>query len=204
MAGLTVGRRREFDTVEALDRATRAFWEKGYAGTSLDDLTAAMGIARPSLYRAFGNKEALFARVVEHFERTYLAFAEDALAGSTLNRSIRGLLEGTARACAGPSTPAGSLLTHGAPASSQEDERVRRLLSERIDSYELRLAARICKARAQGELPTGFDCAALATLVITHCCGIALRAKGGVPRDMLLSDAEMMMKAVSRLGPHAA
>src|SRR3546814_3777397 len=75
-----MGRTRNFDLTEALDRATREFWDKGYAGTSLDDLTEAMGIARPSLYRAFGNKEQLFRRVVEHFEIIYLDFVDDALA----------------------------------------------------------------------------------------------------------------------------
>lgn len=195
-----MGRTREFDLAEALDRATREFWEKGYSGTSLDDLTAAMGIARPSLYRAFGNKEALFARVVEHFERTYLAFVEEALACPTVGLVVRGLLEGTVRACAGSSTPSGSLLTHGAPASSPEDEQVRTLLSKRIDLYDQRLTARFEDARAQGELPGAFDCKALASFVITHCCGMALRAKGGVSRETLMSETEFIMEAVAGLG----
>src|SRR3546814_17628944 len=59
-----MGRTRQFDIDQALDRATIEFWAKGYAGTTLADLTEAMGINRPSLYRVFGNKEALFARVV--------------------------------------------------------------------------------------------------------------------------------------------
>src|SRR3546814_18721440 len=59
-----MGRTRQFDIDQALDRATIEFWAKGYAGTTLDDLTEAMGINRPSLYRVFGNKEALFARVL--------------------------------------------------------------------------------------------------------------------------------------------
>src|SRR3546814_10006871 len=90
-----MGRTRNFDLTEALDRATREFWDKGYAGTSLDDLTEAMGIARPSLYRAFGNKEQLFRRVVEHFEIIYLDFVDDALATHPVQLVVQRLLEGT-------------------------------------------------------------------------------------------------------------
>jgi AcrR family transcriptional regulator len=180
-----MGRTRNFDLTEALDSATRQFWEKGYAGTSLDDLTEAMGIARPSLYRAFGNKEQLFARVVDHFEEIYLAFVEDALAEHPVQRVVHRLLEGTVRACAGPATPAGSLLTHGAPASSPEDAAIQRLLSERIDMYESKLSARFARAKEAGDLPEDCDAPALAAFVITHCCGIALRAKSGTPSEIL-------------------
>ncbi|ALR20166.1 helix-turn-helix domain-containing protein [Sphingobium baderi] len=58
----------------ALDAAMREFWEKGYEGTSLSDLTAAMGIERPSLYRFFGNKDDLFRRVVERYDECHLRF----------------------------------------------------------------------------------------------------------------------------------
>jgi AcrR family transcriptional regulator len=191
-----MGRTRNFDLTEALDRATREFWEKGYAGTSLDDLTEAMGIARPSLYRAFGNKEQLFARVVEHFENIYLDFVDDALATHPVGLVVQRLLEGTVRACAGPSTPPGSLLIHGAPASSPEDEAIRKLLSERIDIYENRLAGRFSRASAAGELPASIDCRAMAAFVITHCCGMALRAKSGASPEYLTAEIKFVMRAL--------
>src|SRR3546814_10550361 len=81
---------------------------------------------------------------------------------------VQRLLEGTVRACAGPSTPHGSLLIHGAPASSPEDEAVRKLLSERIDIYQDKLAGRFGRASAAGELPADIDCRALAAFVITQ------------------------------------
>ena len=68
---MSAGRKRTFDTEEALDKAMRVFWENGYSGTSLTDLTAALGINKPSLYSAFGNKEQLFSSSIEHYNSTY-------------------------------------------------------------------------------------------------------------------------------------
>lgn len=187
-----MGRTRQFEIEEALDRATRQFWAKGYAGTTLDELTEAMGINRPSLCREFGNKETLFARVVEHFEATYLTFVREALASKTPALIIRRLLEGTVRVCFGTGTPRGSLLTHGAPAGSPGDERVRLLLAERIEAYEHALAASLTLSRAGDTALAGGDCSLLASFLITHCCGIALRAKAGVGQARLLAEVEFL------------
>lgn len=191
-----MGRMRQFDIDEALDRATREIWEKGYTSTTLDDLTEAMGIKRPSLYRVFGNKEALFARVVEHFEGTYLTFVGEALAGETAGLIIRRLLEGTVNACFGTGTPRGSLLAHGAPAGSPGDEGVRLLLAERIEAYERMLAASLVQSQAGGTGPSGGDCGLAASFLITHCCGIALRAKAGVSHDKLLAEVDFVIGAL--------
>jgi AcrR family transcriptional regulator len=64
------GRPREFDTDEALDKAMMVFWQQGFEGASLSDLTEAMGISRPSLYAAFGNKEELFRRALGRYVET--------------------------------------------------------------------------------------------------------------------------------------
>ena len=75
----TRGRPREFCVDYALAQALRVFWEKGYDGTSLTDLTDAMGITRPSLYAAFGNKEALFRKALDLYEREKLDYIGKAL-----------------------------------------------------------------------------------------------------------------------------
>ena len=74
------GRPREFCVDAALAQALRVFWEKGYEGTSLNDLTEAMGITRPSLYAAFGNKDALFRKALDLYETEKLAYIRQALA----------------------------------------------------------------------------------------------------------------------------
>jgi AcrR family transcriptional regulator len=73
------GRPRAFDADAALDRALEVFWRQGYEGTALSDLTEAMGINRPSLYAAFGNKEALFAKVLDRYTDGPGAFAAQAI-----------------------------------------------------------------------------------------------------------------------------
>src|SRR3982751_2569462 len=97
------GRPREFDVDEALAAALRVFWAKGYEGASLSDLTEAMGITRPSLYAAFGNKEALFHKALELYEREKLAYIGEALQAPTSRagaaRMSRGYALISARSC---------------------------------------------------------------------------------------------------------
>src|SRR3989441_4990422 len=88
------GRPRTFDTDKALDKALKVFWRKGYEGASLPDLTAAMGINRPSLYAAFGNKEALFKKAVERYSTGPAGFFSQALAQPTARAVVERLLKG--------------------------------------------------------------------------------------------------------------
>src|SRR5947208_1983555 len=88
------GRPREFNVDEALAAALRVFWTKGYEGASLTDLTDAMGITRPSLYAAFGNKESLFHKALDLYEREKLAYVGEALAEPTARRVAEVLLRG--------------------------------------------------------------------------------------------------------------
>src|ERR1700759_424078 len=88
------GRPREFDLDQALAAALRVFWAKGYEGASLTDLTEAMGITRPSLYAAFGNKEALFRKALDLYERDKLAYVANALAAPTARGVAERMLGG--------------------------------------------------------------------------------------------------------------
>jgi AcrR family transcriptional regulator len=76
---MPMGRPRAFDIEKALDQALQVFWHKGYEGASLSDLTAAMGINRPSLYAAFGNKEELFRKALERYIEGPASYVEHAL-----------------------------------------------------------------------------------------------------------------------------
>ncbi|MGV0105655.1 TetR/AcrR family transcriptional regulator [Nostoc sp. DSM 114160] len=84
-----IGRPREFDTDDALNRAMYVFWRKGYLGTSLSDLTEAMGINRPSLYAAFGNKESLFRKVLARYADGPSAYLREALKEPTARQGRR-------------------------------------------------------------------------------------------------------------------
>src|SRR5450432_383634 len=88
------GRPRGFDPETALDQALHVFWRQGYEGTSLTDLTEAMGINRPSLYAAFGNKEALFRKVLERYATGPTSYMTKALAQPTAHKVVEHLLRG--------------------------------------------------------------------------------------------------------------
>src|SRR5215472_8620817 len=104
-----MGRPREFDEPAALEAAMRVFWEKGYEGTSLDDLTAAMGINRSSLYSSFGDKEALFGRVMAHYGEGPMSFMHEALELPSARGVIEALVLGMVEFLSNLKHPRGSL-----------------------------------------------------------------------------------------------
>src|SRR5438876_10012648 len=111
---MPAGRPREFDLDQALDAALKVFWRKGYEGASLPALTRAMGINRPSLYAAFGNKESLFRKAVERYNAGPGAFFREALKAPTARGVVERLLRGAAEKQANPRAPHGCLIVHAA------------------------------------------------------------------------------------------
>lgn len=137
-----MGRRLSFDIDEALDAAMAVFWEKGYEGSSLDDLTEAMGIGRPSLYNSFGNKEQLFRRVLRRYERQRLGFAWRALQLPNARQVIDAFVRGFISLATCPDAPRGCLGTHAAIAGSRETDAIRALIVYRRDVYIAALTRR--------------------------------------------------------------
>ncbi len=90
-----MGRHREFDIDKALDAALSVFWQKGYEGTSLEDLSHVTGVARPGLYSAFGNKEALFRKALDRYDAKYMTFMSEALGEPKVRDVVRRILEGS-------------------------------------------------------------------------------------------------------------
>ncbi len=146
------GRPREFDIEEALEAALKVFWRKGFDGASLSDLTDAMGITRPSLYCAFGNKESLFRKALDLYEREKLAFIDDALNAPTAYGVAERLLFGCSAAHSDPDTPGcmavSSVLSCGGVASDS----VRQELINRRLNVETK-PARAAGARQGGGRP---------------------------------------------------
>jgi AcrR family transcriptional regulator len=126
-----LGRPRAFNTDQALDQAMHLFWRKGFLGTSLSDLTEAMGINRPSLYAAFGNKEALFRRAVERYFQGPAAYLQDALREPTARAVVEHLLHGVVDLVTDPKLPRTCLWVHGS------SERRVRLICARGSSVPL-------------------------------------------------------------------
>src|SRR5205814_3389129 len=125
------GRPRAFDPERALDRALKVFWRKGYEGASVSDLTTAMGINRPSMYAAFGNKRALFKRVLDRYAQGPAAYVSQALEAPTAREVAERILRGAAELMTGAGKPRGCLFVHGALACGNDADPVRREMISR-------------------------------------------------------------------------
>ncbi|MFJ3489977.1 TetR/AcrR family transcriptional regulator [Leifsonia aquatica] len=182
----TRGRPREFDVDEALDRAIEVFWRQGYEGTSLSDLTDAMGINRPSLYSAFGNKEDTFKRAVDRYAEIDMAYVGTALAAPTALEVAQRYLRDNVTAVTTPGKPPGCLSIQGGLSASPADDPVVQYLAERRAAGEVRFAERFARAIAEGDLPADEDPAELAKYINTVSAGIAVQAAAGADRASLL------------------
>lgn len=191
----TRGRPRGFDTDDALDRAIEVFWRQGYEGTTLDDLTGAMGINRPSLYAAFGNKEATFRRAVERYSEVDMAYVSEALAQPTARAVAEHYLRNNVVAITRPGKPAGCLSVQGGLAGSPEDERIVRFLADSRAAGERRFAERFRRARSEGDLPPGESPTELARYLSTVSAGLAVQAAAGASRRALMAVAERALRA---------
>lgn len=192
MAG---GRPRAFDTEAALDAALDVFWRHGYEGTALSDLTTAMGINRPSLYGAFGNKEQLFRAVLDRYAAGPGSFAVAALNQPTARKVVEGLLFGAIDLTTGPRTPRGCLNVTNAQACGPESDSVRREVIARRRASTTALRERLERARVEGDLPVDADPAALADLVATVSDGIAAQAANGASPQTLRAVVELALRA---------
>ena len=123
-----VGRPRAFDMDTALEKALEVFWRKGYDGTSLSDLTDAMGINKPSLYAAFGNKEQLFLKAIELYESRPCAFFMPALEKPTAYEVAEHMLYGAAANMADKDQPQGCVVIQGALSCSEAAATVKEAL----------------------------------------------------------------------------
>ncbi|GAB7042409.1 MULTISPECIES: TetR/AcrR family transcriptional regulator [Catenuloplanes] len=189
------GRPREFDIDEALDRAMRVFWEHGYDGASLTDLTDAMGISRTSMYAAFGNKQDLLGKALQRYSQGPASYLAEALAQPTARDMARAMLTGAVRATTDPEWPAGCLGVQGALVTGGSSEAARdEAAAWRREGCEM-VRRRLEAARASGDLPIDSDPAQLATYLGTVTYGIAVQAASGVPRTQLDAVAETAMRA---------
>ena len=181
------GRPRQYDPDRALADAAATFWRNGYGGTSLDDLVAATGMNRPSLYAAFGDKSDLYLKTLERYQRKSRAKTLELLADNPslrvfLTRFYDGALEiyraggADARGCYSIST---------APAQATVDPAVREFLDESIRGTDAFLAGVIGKARDRGEIAASADPAALAQIATATLHTIAVRSRVGASRKQL-------------------
>ena len=171
------------------------FWAKGYEGTSLSDLTEAMGINRPSLYAAYGNKEQLFRKALERYGDGPASYERDALAQPTGREVAEGLLRGAADVQTDPDTPAGCLATLGTTYCADESSPVGKVLIASRLAGHAAIRERLERARAEGDLPADADPKALTHYIGTVVCGMAVLAASGATRQELERVIELTMRA---------
>jgi AcrR family transcriptional regulator len=180
------GRPRSFDRNGALLRAMHLFWERGYEATSLADLTAAMGISSPSLYAAFGSKEALFHEAIELYAATEGAGNREALAtAATAREAIEAMLRRAAASFVRRGQPTGCMVVLSALNYSAENDAVRRRLAGRRRGAAQVIRARIARGVADGDVGAGADIDALAGFYAAVLNGLSLQARDGAKRKEL-------------------
>lgn len=195
---MTRGRPRGFDPDAALDRAVEVFWRRGYDGASLQDLTDAMGINRPSLYAAFGNKEELFRAAVARYAEVDMAYAREALAAPTAYEVAVSFLRANVEALTRPDRPAGCLSVQGGLAEGADDGRIAAFLAESRRAGERAMAERFRRAVDEHDLPADADVAALARFVMALSEGHAVHAAAGVGRAALHASVDIGLRALPR------
>ena len=175
------GRPRSYDPQVALDQARGAFWTTGYAATSLDDLSAATGLNRPSLYGAFGDKKAMYIKALETSRAETNAGLAAALAPEEhLRVALTRVYEASAAIyMRGDSGPRGCFLIGTAVTEAVDDPNIRNVLALALSEIDAAFEARILRAIQVGNLPGSSDAAGMARVATGVLNGMAVRARAG-------------------------
>ena len=179
----------------ALEAALRVFWTKGYEGTALSDLTAAMGINRPSIYATFGNKEGLFRKALDRYNAQMTAYIGEAMQEPTARGVAERLMVGAADLLSCPENPKGCLMVQGALACGEEAEPIRKELISRRATGETALRERFERAKVEGDLPASADAADLSRYVMAVMHGMSVQSAGGVSREELQGVIDLSLRA---------
>jgi AcrR family transcriptional regulator len=188
------GRPRAFDEDSVLEKAMNVFWQKGYDAASLTDLTEAMGINSPSLYAAFGNKEALFLRVLERYAEGPAAYVLRCLAAPTAREVAEQRLYGAVDAMCDCTHPPGCLAVQAAARSADPTTPLGKKLASFCDGAHQAFVNRFQRAQAEGDLPADADPSALARYLSVLAQGISIQAAGGASRAELRRVAEIALQ----------
>jgi AcrR family transcriptional regulator len=186
------GRPRSYDPDRAMAQARDAFWDAGYNGTSLDDLSKATGMNRPSLYGAFGDKRVLYLKTLDRYREMGRTVMEKELSHDRpLADALRGVF---ARAIsiylAGEHGARGCYLIGTAATEAVRNAKIRAVFAAGLHELDDLLEARLRRAIEHGELKTGIEPAALARVVCGIMNSLALRARAGDSRAKLEATAE--------------
>jgi AcrR family transcriptional regulator len=195
----TAGRPRSFDKDEALKKAMHVFWEKGYEGTTMADLIESIGMKAPSIYAAFGNKDAIFKEVVQ----CYLPIVVEGQLGALNSSSeIYKAVENTLKACVGLYTCEDNphtclIMTAAINTAPEHSEHIETLRSLR-EKYKSAWEKRFKQAKLDQQLSADVNPSELAEYFTTLIQGMTIKAKDGASRDALISVTNIALKTLNQ------
>lgn len=189
------GRPRDFDADEALEKAMRVFWCRGFEGATLEDLTGAMGISRPSMYAAFGNKEEIFRKAMERYAAGPGSHMVKAIQEATARGVVEKFWRGTVEMLSNPKNPTGCLAMRCSLDGGKESEKAREEVKKLRIAGEGALRKRFERARKEEDLPARVTAEDLMNFALTINHGMAVQAAGGAGRKQLLRVVEMALAA---------
>ena len=190
------GRPPGFDRCLALQQAMRLFWERGYEGTTFDDLIGAMGISPSSFYNTFGSKERLYQEAVDAYMADTTAwFAAELEAAEDARSAIHNVLSAAARAFTKPGQPIGCMVSTACVTVPPGLDALRDYMIRQRRSAEQAMAARIRRGMDEGDTPSDTDADALAALYTTVSRGLVIQARDGAACDRLQQIVDLAMRA---------
>ncbi len=192
-----MARPRQFDIEAALRVAMTLFWERGYDGVSLNELATAMGIVKPSLYAAFGDKQALFEAAVRLYDSTTGAPAMAALDSATTARTgVEQLLQINAYDYSAADRPAGCMIVlAGAAGGVRSPTKTCAFLAQCRRDGEEAIRRRLARGIAEGDLDAETDIVGTAAFYTTVLYGLSVRARDGAPHDALQAIVAQALRA---------
>lgn len=188
------GRPRVFDMDEALDKALEIFWKRGYEGASIAELTETLGINKPSLYAAFGNKEELFKKTLSRYVAGPVVFIQEAINQPSAYEVAQSFLTKAVEFFTDTKHPKGCLIVQAALSVSADSLLVQDLLTKYRYSYEKQLAKRFEKAKEEGDLPIDANAETLAKFLSTLHQGMSVQVTSGASKEELMQIVEFALK----------
>jgi AcrR family transcriptional regulator len=191
------GRPSAFDRCAALLKAQNLFWERGYEGTSFDDLIAVMGISASSFYNSFGSKEALYCEATQSYlewaGQWFFAILNDP--ATDTRTAFARLFESTAEEFTRGDHPLGCMISLAGTHCPPGMKNIREMMAEHRAFSESAMAARIRKGVAAGDVPADTDCDMLAAYLSAVARGLAVQARDGASRQKLAEIGRLAMCA---------
>ncbi len=193
-----MGRKLEFDYQRAIERATRVFWAKGYSAASMRDLLKAMGIGEGSFYHLFGSKNRLYLECLRHYNETVTKRRLEALeAEASVRKGLRSFFKGLIDDLDNPRKPHVCLMARSLSSDVVDEAELGVSVKAGMKAFEERIAARLDRAKREGELPSNFQAEISAQIIFTFLQGYFRVVKVLKPREEMWQQIEALL---TRLG----